>query len=480
MNIFIIGAGFTGIELAKRLVSEGNNVTLIDNNSEKEAVVSSHVDVQFESFDGNNLSNLEEAGIAKADALVCVTDSDEINIITCSLVDSVYPEILKIARVRNYGYYANTKDTKKHHAETFVGTHRPLYGIDYMVNPDNEAAEAIVRAVDHGAATDVITFGNSDYELTRIQIEKMSKLDGIAVKNVRSLTEKKFILVYVEGQNQTTLPSGETILHAGDRLGILTKREDVCDILNLSGSKLEKIKKIILVGAGKIGNIVADCIIEKRSSSLFKSLFGGKKDYAKDLIIVDTDHELCNVASEKYAKKARIFCADITDDSFIKEENLNQADLVIAATHNHELNMVVAAYFESLGIEKTIALVSNSAIGEIAHKLSVDVTVPIRDAVVDSILSHLRGKTVTGIHTISAGNLEIIECDLPSSSKVIGKTLKEISSPGEFLVLLLKKPGSKNYEIPTGDTQLNVSDHLVLITSSGNKKIIQKFSGANI
>jgi trk system potassium uptake protein TrkA len=477
MKIVIIGAGFTGIQLAKRLIEEHNDVVLIDNNEDIARHAGNRLDCTVIQADGNNLENLENAGIAKANALVCVTNSDEINMITCSLVDAVYPNLLKIARVRNYAYYVNTNAARKHHAETFVGDHRPLYGIDFMIHPDVEAAEAIVSAVAHGAVTDVLTFGKSEYELTRVQIEPMSKMDGIEVKNIRTLTNRKFIVVYVESKDCSTLPSGNTVIHAGDSVGILTQKENVPTILELCGSKIEELKKVALVGAGRIGTIVADRIIEKRTTSLFGKFFEkAHKRIAQDFVIIDSDEELCKQAIERFPN-ANVFCADITDEGFIQEEGLDKFNLVICATHNHELNMVVSAYIESLGVEKTIALVANSAFGEIARKLGVDVTVPIRDSVVDSIMSHLRGKSVTGVHTVSSGDMEIIECELPSSSKVVGKTLKDISSPGEYLVLLIKKTGSEQYDIPVGNTILTVGDHLVLIASTANQKVLEKFSG---
>lgn len=136
MNIVIIGAGFTGIQLAKRLINEKNNVVLIDNDADTVQHASNRLDCNVIHADGNNLETLEEAGIAKADALVTLTENDEINMITCSLVDSVYPSLLKIARVRNYAYYTNTSRVAKSHAESFSGKKRPLYGIDYMIHPD--------------------------------------------------------------------------------------------------------------------------------------------------------------------------------------------------------------------------------------------------------------------------------------------------------------------------------------------------------
>jgi trk system potassium uptake protein TrkA len=54
--------------------------------------------------EGNNIQALEEADIAKAEALVCVTDSDELNMIICGLAASRYPELTRVARVRNDEY----------------------------------------------------------------------------------------------------------------------------------------------------------------------------------------------------------------------------------------------------------------------------------------------------------------------------------------------------------------------------------------
>ena len=157
----IIGAGFTGVQLAKRLINEGNIVKIIESNEDIVEHVSNRLDCEVINADGNNLQVLEELEIGKMDALVTLTDSDEINMITCSLVDAVYPDVLKIARVRNYAYYANTNTTARQHAETFKGNHRPLYGIDYMIHPDVEAAQAIVKAVETNfdARNDIVKTG---------------------------------------------------------------------------------------------------------------------------------------------------------------------------------------------------------------------------------------------------------------------------------------------------------------------------------
>ncbi|MBR1403019.1 MAG: NAD-binding protein [Treponema sp.] len=474
MKIVIVGAGFTGTQLAKRLINGKNDVVLIDNDETTVRHASNRLDCNVIQADGNNLETLEEAGIETADALVCVTSNDEVNMITCSLVDSVYPKILKIARVRNYAYYANTSAASQKHASKLSSENRHLYGIDYMIHPDVEAAEAIVAAVEHGAITDSLQFENSSFELIRVTIENGSRLDGIALQNMRKLTEKKFVVGYVESAGETSLPSGGTILHGGDCLGILMNRADLPDMLALCGSKVKDVKKIALVGASRIGTIVAERLIHKKQSK-FAKFFGFKSKASQDFVIVDSNEANAKAASEKFPG-TRVFCADVTEEGFVEEEGIDKFDLVICATSNYELNMVMAAYIESLGVENSIVLVANAAFGEVARKIGIEVAVPIRDSVVDSIMSHLRGDSVTGIHSVNGGSLEIAEITIPETSEVNGKALKDIAENGKFLLLQVQKTGEEHYSIPVGSTVLDAGDKIVLIiNASENETVMKKF-----
>ena len=84
MKTFIIGAGFTGTQLARTLVLERNDVVLIDNDPVRVRDASDQLDCTVLEADGNNLESLEAAGIASADALVTLTEDDEINMVTRS------------------------------------------------------------------------------------------------------------------------------------------------------------------------------------------------------------------------------------------------------------------------------------------------------------------------------------------------------------------------------------------------------------
>lgn len=480
MRIVIVGAGFTGIQLARNLINEKNQVSLIDNEEENVRHVVNQLDCTVICADGNNLETLEEVGIAKADAIVCVTSSDEVNMITCSLVDTVYPNVLKIARVRNYAYYVNTTAAELKHSSDFSGKHRPLYGIDYMIHPDIEAADAIVQSIENGAVGSVLTFDNSDLEIARIKVEKGSSIDGCSLRNSRNLTNIHFLVAYVEKDGKSSLPSGNTVLSAEIILGVLISKKDIQKMLELCGSEQKVLRKIALIGAGRIGSIVAEKIIKPQKKITFRNFLSDiSNKKSQDIVIIDSDEALAKSASEKFPD-TKVFRADASDESFLREEGIDSFDLAVCITHNHELNMVLAAYLESLGVKQTISLVTSSAFSSIAQKLGIDVSIPLRDCVVDSIMSHLRGKSVKEIHTVTNGDLEIVECVVDPKSKVSGKQLREIPNLGEFLVLLKKSSDAAQFEIATGTTQLYSGDHIVLISqSSESKKVLSHFSGSN-
>ena len=81
MHFIILGAGNVGYQLAKQLVDEDNNVTLIEKDAERAKQVSGLLDCLVINDVGNRLETLRKADIAKADYFIAVTDSEEVNMI---------------------------------------------------------------------------------------------------------------------------------------------------------------------------------------------------------------------------------------------------------------------------------------------------------------------------------------------------------------------------------------------------------------
>jgi len=466
MHIIIVGAGVTGMELAHRLIVKKHTVVLIEKNEETARHAANRLDCAVTQASGNDPQVLKDAHIHKTDALVAVTDSDELNMIICGVVESMAPQVLKIARVRNENYVISLNTVQER-----------MLGIDFLVHPDQEAAQAIMNAVEYGAVSDIVAFENSPYQLICFTIEKDSRFDGLALCDIRSVIHKdiSFVIVSVEEQGMASIPSGQTVLHTGMRISILCLPADIEQFYMLAGCEIKPIKKIALVGIGKIGSRVASALTHQRTFKLFAKLFGKSVKRYQELTIIDKNDALAKYAAENYPD-AQVYRGDVTDESFIEEIDLKSFDLVITATQNYELNMITATYFKTLGIRKTITLVQSATMSNIAYKIGIDVAIPFKDVTVDTIMSHLGGRNLTRIHTMGSGSLEIVEITIGNESGLAGKALKEIAPNGMFLILLITHEAV--CRIPDGNTILAVNDKLVVITQvSYSDQIIKEFAG---
>lgn len=85
MKIIIVGIGKLGEYLAKSLVRDNNEVTLIDTDFMTSQDVINNEDVNYVCGNGLDSNVLLEACVEDADLLISVTDKDEQNVM-CSLL----------------------------------------------------------------------------------------------------------------------------------------------------------------------------------------------------------------------------------------------------------------------------------------------------------------------------------------------------------------------------------------------------------
>ena len=171
MNVVILGAGRVGWQLARQLISEGKEVTIIEKNPEEARRAADRLGCRVITGEGNSVPVLRKAGIEQADFFVSVTESDEINMIACSLVAAEYSEPVTVARVRNVAYSASRMVRQR------------LYGIDHIINPEIEAARAVIRSLERGAVGTVNPFSESGLTMTSITVDSGCSLAGRLLKD---------------------------------------------------------------------------------------------------------------------------------------------------------------------------------------------------------------------------------------------------------------------------------------------------------
>jgi trk system potassium uptake protein TrkA len=489
MRIVIIGAGLVGTQLAKYLIQEKHDVSLIEANEERARHASNRLDCLVIHDEGNSLHALEEAGIAKADALVCVTDSDELNMIICGLAASRYPGLLKIARVRNDDYArlsrhveapAKTAGRDAEKSPEPEGREPGVLGIDHFIHPDVEASRSILNAIERGALGDILSFANTPYELGAIDVAPGSAFDGMALKDYRREAQEESLVTLLERKGELLLPSGSTVLGSGDRIHILARGEDLQQIFKFAGSDEKPIRKIGIVGGGEVGALVAEGLLSpggergKRNFffPLLKTLIPRS---SRRIIIIEQDYRLCKELAARFPE-ALILNEDISDESFVKEEQISGLDLLVATTNNQELNIITAGYLKSRGLTRSIAIVTGSGYAAMARRLGVDVVIPMQSVVVDSILAHLRGGGVKGLHRLGDGSVDIIEIEIRGGAPALDTPLTEFKLSAGGLVMLVSR-GDASF-IPKGDYVFRQGDHIVLIARTGSEAEIENLFGS--
>ncbi|MDR2965061.1 MAG: Trk system potassium transporter TrkA [Treponema sp.] len=457
MKIVIVGAGFTGTQLASHLIQEGHEISLIESNEETARHASNRLDCLVINDIGSNISALEEAGVPAADALICVSESDEVNMIICSMGSSMQKtkKLLKIARVRNTGY-------------------KKIIGIDSFIHPDIEAARAVLASLSHGASGNIVTFPGTSYELASVHIKEGSHFDGFSLIDFHSFIRDEGLIALIERGKDCFLPAGSTELCAGDLIYIMARRENMSHVFNLAGRTTETVlKRIGIVGGGQLGSLIAEALLDAHNK--FKKSIKGLSSLGHQLLIIEQDYNICKELATRFPK-AIVLNEDITDEDFVAEERLGDLDLIITATPNQELNIVTAVYLKSHGVRRAIATVSTPGYKTIALQLGVDVAIPVKTVVVDSILSHLAGTNIRGMQSLGDGSFEIVEVEIEDGSPAINKPVTDFKLSLGGLVMLVNR-GEISF-IPQGDYVFSAKDKIIIMAKSGGEVELEKFFAA--
>src|SRR5437764_6228630 len=101
MYIVVVGAGKVGWNLARELIGKGNEVTVIESDASRFAMVEEELEHAVHYGDGSELWVLERAGVARADMVIAVTGDDEDNILICQVAREKYGVERVIARCNN-------------------------------------------------------------------------------------------------------------------------------------------------------------------------------------------------------------------------------------------------------------------------------------------------------------------------------------------------------------------------------------------
>jgi len=432
MRIVIAGAGEIGFFLAKRLSFEKHHLALIDTDANKCARAREQLDVSVIQGSASSQSVLQKAEIHSADMLIAVTGVDEVNILACLIASKLGVE-RKIARVRNPGFLNSSSPVKP-----------ADLGVDLFIHPEEEAVAAIVRLLMRSAASEIIELEGGKVLMVGLKLDGGYPNLNKQLKDIGSEEQRKsFRVVAILKGGKTIIPTGSDTLSRNDEIFVITKKENLRDVLALTGKAEQKLETLMILGGGMIGCGLAAALEKK----------------GLDITLVEADRERSlQVAGQ--LKKTLVVQSEGTAVDILVAEGLLERDAFVAVTPEDETNIITCLLAKHLGIQKAIALVNREQYLPLMPIIGVDSTVSVRLSAARTILNFIRRREVLSIASFNDIEAEVIEFMISRANKLTGKPLRQVKIPEGALIAAIIRKGE--VLVPYGSSTVQEGDKVIL------------------
>ncbi|MGB9608686.1 MAG: potassium channel family protein [bacterium] len=209
MYIIIVGGGKVGFNLTKVLLRDGYEVILVEKDKQRWSFLERVLGEAVFWGDGCEMRVLEELGCSRADVVVAVTGHDEDNLTICQMAKRKFKVPRVIARVN----MPQNEEILK------------ALGVDDTICGTRIIYDLIKQEIE----TDKIHFlgllKEGGFEIVEISVSKDSPVVGKSIKDL-NLPSNCLLISLLKG-NHIVVPSGDTILEAGDSIISLVSREQV-------------------------------------------------------------------------------------------------------------------------------------------------------------------------------------------------------------------------------------------------------------
>ncbi|MCB1333542.1 MAG: Trk system potassium transporter TrkA [Roseivivax sp.] len=216
-RVVIIGGGNVGRMVAHDLETGRNRVRVrvIERNRTRAEQAAEALERTIVLHgDGLDASLLAEANIDRADAVLCVTDDDKVNMLAAVRAKAEGCP-MAIALVND---------------PTLVPLMEPL-GIDAYINPRSTTVSSILRHIRLGRVRAVYSIGDAEAEVIEAEVLSTSPLAG---QRIRDIAFPEGVLVgAIKKQGQVVKPTGSLIIDEGDIVVLFALAGDVREVERL-------------------------------------------------------------------------------------------------------------------------------------------------------------------------------------------------------------------------------------------------------
>jgi trk system potassium uptake protein TrkA len=204
-------------------------------------------------------------------------------------------------------------------------------------------------------------------------------------------------------------------------------------------------KRIMIAGGGNIGKRLAIAL---------------EKDYQVKLI--EHNPSRARAISEEL-HNTTVLEGDATDEELLQEEGIEDIDVFCALTNDDEDNILSAMLAKRMGARKVMALINRASYVDLMESGSIDIAISPQQAMIGTLLAHVRRGDVAVVHSLRRGAAEAIEAVAHGdsrSSKVVGRSIEDFKLPvGATIGAIVR---GDEVLIAHHDTVIQSEDHVIM------------------
>ncbi|TAK92339.1 MAG: Trk system potassium transporter TrkA [Burkholderiaceae bacterium] len=445
MKIIILGAGRVGASVAENLVSEDNDITIIDRNPALLSSLQDQQDLRTLVGNGTLPSVLREAGAEDADVLIAVAQSDETNLVACAVAARLFNIPTRIARLRGSEFQQEEK---------LMGEEG--FGVSKVICPEQRITDTINRLIELPEALQVLEFAQGALSLIAVRAYAGGPLVSMPIETLRTHIPNVDVRIVAIFRNGRQVPcEGYSMVQPGDEVFFLSASIHVRAVMKELRRMDKPIKNVLIAGGGNIGLRLARQLEE---------------DYQVKLI--ERDVLRCDYLASQL-NRAMVLRGDATDEDLLNDEYLDGCDLFISLTADDEDNIMSALLAKRKGARRVIALINRRSYAELMQGSQIDIAISPDQATIGELLAQVRRGDTVAVHNLRGGAaeaLEIVAHGDAKSSKVVGRTIQEIELPHGATIGAIVR--GKTVLMAHHDTVIENDDHVILFVT--HKPVVHK------
>ena len=450
MKIIILGAGRVGESVAESLVSEQNDITVIDQDPTRLRLLEEKLDLRGVVGNGIQPSVLQEAGARDADMVIACAAADESNLVVCKVAHDVFNVPTTIARLRSPEFVEG---------DELLG--KSGFAVDTVICPEESVTRYVHQLISYPEALQVVKFSQNRAALVVVRVSAGSYLAGHSIAEFRAHKAEVPMRIVAIYRGDEELPvQAETRVRAGDEVFVLTGRESVRNALRAIGNPDRPVRRVMIAGGGKVGLRLARGLVGQCEVKIFEA-----------------DRKRCDYLASELPPDMLVLQGDGTDEELLMDENVADMDLFIAVTSDDEDNILSSMLAKRLGARRVIALINRRAYADMLQGSTIDIAISPAHAVIGELLMHVRRGAVAAVHSLRGGSAEALEGVAHGdarTSHLVGRRIEQIRLPaGARIGAIVRGEGAgARTVVPAHDTVIETDDHVIIFLP--NKRVVRE------